>query len=110
MPKAFTGQELMRARLCVEVLRAVQKDARTSGWYRGEVRGQAAIGAATMTLEQKGLLQPASGAQPFRLTKKGQEFVKAHIKDWESFMTKLDHPGRVEKIANALKRVATAGK
>ena len=77
--------ELATALSCLQVLRAVQKDSRTSGWYRGEVRGKEAIGAATASLERKGLIQPAVGPQPFRPTKKGKEFITTQIKDWDIF-------------------------
>jgi hypothetical protein len=89
MTKGLTVQERERARHCVEVLRAAAKDARTSGWYRGEVAGQEAIGRATELLLRKGLLQTAVGPQPFRLTVRGTTFIATQIKTWETFMSTL---------------------
>ncbi len=91
---------------CLHVLQAVQKEARTSGWYRGEVRGKEAIGAATAYLERKGLIQSAVGPQPFRLTRKGKEFIATQIKDWDTFVAKLNRPGTLEKFAKALGRAS----
>ncbi|HJY81793.1 MAG TPA: hypothetical protein VKK81_12005 [Candidatus Binatia bacterium] len=106
MAKEPTAHELATALSCLQVLRAVQKDSRTPGWYRGEVRGKEAIGAATASLERKGLIRTAVGPQPFRLTKKGQEFLATQIKEWETFVAKLNRPGTLEKFAKALGRVA----
>src|SRR5262245_18214028 len=106
MAKAPTAQELGMALHSLQVLRAVQKDSRTSGWYRGEVRGKEEIGTATAFLVRKGLIQPAAGPQPFRLTKKGKEFIAAQITEWETFVAKLNRPGALEKFAKALGRVA----
>ncbi|HEV8716041.1 MAG TPA: hypothetical protein VGX03_24835 [Candidatus Binatia bacterium] len=103
--KEPTRQEVEMALYCLQVLRAVQKDSRTSGWYRGEVRGKEAIGVATATLVRKGLIQPAAGPQPFRLTKKGKDFIATQIKEWETFVAKLNRPGALEKFARALGRV-----
>ena len=110
MPKELTAQDLAAARLCVEVLHAVQKDTRTSGWYRGEVRGKEAVGNATTALVRAGLVQPAVGSTPFRLTAKGKEFVTTQIKEWQTFLSKLDRPGNLEKIAKALKRASVTAK
>ena len=110
MTKEPTVQELEMALHCVQVLRAVQKDTRTSGWYRGEVRGKEAIGTATASLERKGLIQPTVGPQPFRLTKKGKEFIATEIKEWETFVAKLNRPGTLEKFAKALGRVSEESK
>ncbi len=110
MTKAPTVQELAMALHCMQVLQAVQKDARTSGWYRGEVRSKEAIGTATAYLERKGLIQPAVGPQPFRLTKKGKEFIATQLKEWETFEAKLNRPGTVERFAKALGRVAEESK
>ena len=106
MTKEPTVQELGTALHCLQVLQAVQKDARTSGWYRGEVRGKEAIGAATAYLVRKGLIQPAVGPQPFRLTKKGKEFIATQIKEWETVVAKLNRQGTLEKFTKALGRVA----
>ena len=110
MAKELSAQELTTARLCVEVLHAVQNDTRTPGWYRGEVRGKEAVSTATTALERSGLIQPGSGAQVFRITTKGKAFVAEQVKDWQAFLAKLDRPGNVEKIAKALKQAATGQK
>jgi hypothetical protein len=110
MTKEPTMHELATALSCLQVLRAVQKDSRTSGWYRGEVRGKETIGAATAYLERKGLIQPAAGPQPFRLTKKGKEFMATHIKDWDMLVAKLNRPGTLERFAKALGRVSEGNK
>lgn len=91
-----------KTRQYLEVLRAAQIDTRTSGWYRGEVRGKETIGAATDTLLRKGLIHAAVGPQPFRLTKKGKEFIADHIKDWKVLRAKIDQPGTIEKVTKAL--------
>jgi hypothetical protein len=52
---------------CLEVLHAVQTDSRTAGWYWGDVRGKAAVGAATGALQRKDLICAGVGASPFRL-------------------------------------------
>ena len=106
MAKELTAQELGMALHCLQVLRAMQKDSRTSGWYRGEVRGKEEIATATASLVRKGLIQPAVGPQPFRLTKKGKEFIADQIKEWETFVAKLNRPGALEKFARTLGRVA----
>ena len=95
-----------KTRQCLEVLRDALTDTRTSGWYRGEVRGKETIGAATDILLRKGLIHAAVGPRPFRLTKKGREFITAHIKDWKVLGAKLDQPGTIEKVTKALGRVA----
>lgn len=110
MAKEPTTHELSTTLHCLQVLRAVQKDSRTSGWYRGEVRGKEAIGAATTSLERKGLIQPAAGPQPFRLTKKGKEFITTEIKDWDTVVAKLNRPGTLAKFAKALGRVSEESK
>lgn len=102
MSKAPTAQELGTALHCLEVLQSVQKSARTPGWYRGEVRGKETIGTATDYLVRKNLIQPTDGLHPFRLTKKGKEFIAVAIKDWNKFMEKIDRPEVVERFAKAL--------
>ncbi|MGE0824614.1 MAG: hypothetical protein AB7G75_24115 [Candidatus Binatia bacterium] len=110
MAKELTVQEQANVRSCLEVLRAVQKNARTPGWFRGEVRGQEAVGVAVATLQRKGLIQAGSGPQPFRLSKTGKDFVAENIKDWDAFMAKSSRPSTLEKIAKALQRVSASGK
>jgi hypothetical protein len=106
MANPLTEEEIRTALRCIDVFQAIQKDIRTPGWYREEVRGKEAIGSATDALMRKGLIHPAGGAPPFRLTKKGQEFLGAQSKEWQTFMPKLERPGAVEKFAKALSRVA----
>ena len=106
MAKKPLGQEAGKTKQYLEVLRAVQTDSRSSGWYRGEVRGKEAIGLATATLLRKGLIGPAAWPQPFRLTKQGKEFIALHIKDWDTLQAKLGRPGTIEKVAKALGRIA----
>jgi len=109
MAKALSAQELSNARLSVEVLQAAQKGSRTPGWYRGEVRGKESVGIATSALVGNGLLQPEGSPQAFRLTTKGKAFVSQQVKDWQTFLAKLDRPGNLEKVAKALQQAA-AGK
>lgn len=87
---------------CLEVLEAVQTDSRTSGWYWGDVRGKAAVGAATGALWRKDLICSKVGASPFRLTTKGEAFLKTHKKPWEAFLADTDQPATVEHFAHAL--------
>jgi hypothetical protein len=90
---------------CLEVLDAVQKDSRTSGWYWGEVRGKAAVGAATGALWRRDLICSRVGPPPFQLTAKGEAFLKAHKKAWEAFLANTDRPATVEHFARALTQV-----
>ena len=90
---------------CLEVLQAVQKDTRTAGWYWGDVRGKAAVGAATNALLNKGLIHSVVGPPPFRLTVKGEEFIETHRKDWEAFLAHTDQHGTVERFGDALKQI-----
>jgi hypothetical protein len=87
---------------CLEVLDAVQKDSRTSGWYWGEVRGKAAVGAATGALWRRALIGSRVGPPPFQLTAKGEAFLKTHQKAWEAFLAKTDRAATVEYFARAL--------
>jgi hypothetical protein len=105
MTKRSTVLDVGQTLRSLEVLRAVHKDTRTPGWYRGEVRGQEAIGAATTFLLRKGLIRATLGPQPFRLTPKGKEFVESSIKDWDAFLAKMARQGVVEKVAKALIRI-----
>src|SRR5215510_3655447 len=66
---------------CLEVLDAVQTDSRTSGWYWGDVRGRASIGAATTALWRRDLICSRVGPPPFQLTPKGEVFLKTQ---WNS--------------------------
>ena len=75
---------------CLEVLEAVQTDSRTSGWYWGDVRGKAGVAHATAALCRKDLICSRVGPPPFRLTIKGEEFLRTHKKSWEAFLAKTD--------------------
>ena len=75
-----------------------------------KIRGKEAVGSATTALVRAGLVQPAVGSTPFRLTTKGKEFVTTQIKEWQTFLPKLDRPGNLEKIAKALKRASAVAK
>jgi hypothetical protein len=90
---------------CLEVLHAVQTDSRTSGWYWGDVRGKAAVGAATTALWCKDLICSRVGPPPFRLTPKGEEFLKTHKKAWEAFLADTDRPATVAHFAQALRQM-----
>jgi hypothetical protein len=105
MTKRSTMLDVGQTLRALEVLRAVQKDTRTPGWYWGEVRGKEAIGAATTFLLRRGLIRAAVGPQPFLLTQKGKEFVGSQIKDWDAFLAKTARQGIVEKVAKALMRL-----
>jgi len=87
---------------CLEVLHAVQTDSRTSAWYWGDVRGKAAVGAATGALWRKDLICSRVGASPFCLTPTGETFLKTHKKAWEAFLANTDRPTTVEHFARAL--------
>ena len=88
----------------------MQEDTRTSGWYWGDVRGKAAVGAATGALLNKGLIHSVVGPPPFRLTAKGEAFIETHRKDWEAFLVNMDRQGTVEKFANALRQIPDESK
>ena len=90
---------------CLEVLEAVQTDSRTSGWYWGDVRGKAAVGGATGALWRKDLICSRVGASPFRLTPKGEEFLKTHRKAWQAFLDNTDHHETVQHFAHALRQM-----
>ena len=90
---------------CLEVLHAVQTDSRTSSWYWGEVRGKAAVGAATSALWRRDLICSRVGPPPFELTPKGQAFLKTHKKAWEAFLANTDRPVTVEHFAHALTQI-----
>jgi hypothetical protein len=90
---------------CLEVLDAVQKDSRTSGWYWGDVRGKAAVGAATDTLWRRDLICARVGPPPFQLTAKGEAFLKVHKKAWAAFLADTDRAATVEHFARALTQV-----
>lgn len=90
---------------CLEVLQAVQTDSRTSGWYWGDVRGKAAVGAATGTLWRKDLICFRVGTSPFELTAKGEAFLKTHQTAWDAFLTNIDRPATVEHFARAFTQV-----
>jgi hypothetical protein len=87
---------------CLEVLQAVQTDTRTSGWYWGDVRGKAAVGAATTALWRRDLICPRVGPPPFQLTPKGEAFLMTHKKEWQTFLANTDRHEIVEHFAHAL--------
>ncbi len=90
---------------CLEVLHAVQTDSRTLGWYWGDVRGKAAVGAATGALWRKDLICSRVGASPFRLTPKGEAFLKTHRKAWEAFLSNTDRPATLAHFSHALTQI-----
>ncbi|MBI3246747.1 MAG: hypothetical protein HYZ50_09590 [Deltaproteobacteria bacterium] len=90
---------------CLEVLHAVQTDSRTSGWYWGDVRGKAAVGGATTALWRRDLICSRVGPPPFRLTPKGEAFLKTHRKAWEAFLANTDRHETLEHFADALQQV-----
>jgi hypothetical protein len=90
---------------CLEVLHAVQTDTRTSGWYWGDVRGKAAIGAATTALWRKDLICSRVGPPPFELTPKGEAFLKTHEKEWAAFLADTGQRETVAHFADALKQM-----
>ena len=75
---------------CLEVLAAVQTDSRTSGWHWGDVRGKAGVAAATAALWRKDLICSKVGPPPFRLTIKGEAFLRTHRKLWEAFLANTE--------------------
>ena len=87
---------------CLEVLEAVLTDSRTSGWYWGDVRGKAGVAAATSALWRKDLICSKVGPPPFRLTIKGEAFLKTHKKPWEAFLANTDRSATVEHFTEAL--------
>ncbi len=90
---------------CLEVFQAVQTDSRTSGWYWGDVRGKAAVADATTALWRKDLICSRVGPPPFRLTPKGEAFLKTHRKAWEAFLANTDRHETLEHFADALQQV-----
>ena len=90
---------------CLEVLHAVQTDSRTSGWYWGDVRGKAAVGGATTALWRRDLICSRVGPPPFRLTPKGEAFLKTHKKEWEAFLANTEHHETVVHFAQALRQL-----
>ena len=90
---------------CLEVLHAVQTDSRTAGWYWGDVRGKAAVGAATGALRRKDLIRAGVGASPFRLTPKGEAFLNTHRKAWEAFLSNTDRPATLAHFSHALTQI-----
>ncbi|MGE4089331.1 MAG: hypothetical protein AB7G75_00665 [Candidatus Binatia bacterium] len=90
---------------CLEVLQAVQTDTRSSGWYWGEVRGKAAVGAATDALWRRDLICSRVGPPPFCLTSKGEMFLQTHKKAWEAFLANVDRSETVAHFAHALQEI-----
>jgi hypothetical protein len=93
-----------KTRHCLEVLQAVQTDSRTSGWYWGDVRGKAAVGAATTALWRRDLICSRVGPPPFQLTPKGEAFLKTHKKEWEAFLANPERHELVEHFSQALQQ------
>jgi hypothetical protein len=91
-----------KTRHCLEVLHAVQTDSRTSGWYWGDVRGKAAVGAATIALWRKDLICSRVGPPPFQLTPTGEAFLKTHQKEWAVFLADPQRHDMIEHFARAL--------
>jgi hypothetical protein len=87
---------------CLEVLEAVQTDSRTSGWYLGDVRGKAGVALATTALRRKDLICPHVGSSPFRLTIKGEEFLKTHETSWNAFLANADRTATINHFMEAL--------
>jgi hypothetical protein len=90
---------------CLEVLEAVQMDSRTSGWYWGDVRGKAGVAHATAALCRKDLICSRVGPPPFRLTIKGEEFLRTHKKPWEAFLAHTDQPAAVHHFTPLLMQI-----
>ena len=105
-----TARDFGKTVHCLEVLQAVQEDTRTAGWYWGDVRGKAAVGAATNALLNQGLIHSVIGPPPFRLTVKGKEFIETYKKDWEAFLAHTDRRGTVERFAHALRQIPQENK
>jgi hypothetical protein len=87
---------------CLEVLHAVQTDSRTAGWYWGDVRGKAAVGAATGALWRRDLICSTVGVSPFCLTPTGEAFLQTHQNAWQAFLDATDHHATVHHFAQAL--------
>ncbi|NOT58578.1 MAG: hypothetical protein HOP18_28615 [Deltaproteobacteria bacterium] len=90
---------------CLEVFQAVQTDCRTSGWYWGDVRGKASVGAATDALLRRDLICSRVGPPPFAITAKGEAFLKTHEHAWTEFLAKTDQPSTIEHFARALTEI-----
>lgn len=90
---------------CLEVFHAVQTDSRTSGWYWGDVRGKASVGAATDALLRRDLISSRVGPPPFEITAKGEAFLKTHEHAWEAFLAKTDQSATIEHFARALTEI-----
>jgi hypothetical protein len=91
---------------CLEVFRAVQTDSRTAGWYWGDVRGKAAIGAATNALLRRALIHAVVGPPPFALTPKGVALLETHKEAWAAFFTNADRHGSVAHFAMVLGQIS----
>jgi hypothetical protein len=90
---------------CLEVFHAVQTDSRTSGWYWGDVRGKAAVGAATDALLRRDLISSRVGPPPFAITAKGAAFLKTHEQAWGAFLANTDRPATIDHFARALTEI-----
>jgi hypothetical protein len=69
------------------------------------VRGKAAVGAATGALWRKDLICSRVGASPFRLTPKGEAFLKTHREAWDAFLTNTDRPATLAHFSHALTQI-----
>lgn len=94
-----------RTLYCLEVLHAVQTDTRTSAWYWGDVRGKAAVGAATTALWRRDLICSRVGPPPFQLTPKGEAFLATHKHEWAAFLADTNRHAIVEYFAHALRQL-----
>jgi hypothetical protein len=90
---------------CLEVREAVLTDSRTSGWYWGDVRGKAGVAHATEALRRKDLICSKVGPPPFRLTIKGEAFLKTHKKPWEAFLANTDRSATVAHFTEVLTHI-----
>lgn len=93
---------------CLEVLEAVQTHSRTSSWYWGDVRGKAGVARATEALCRKDLICSNVGASPFRLTLKGEEFLKTYETSWQAFLANTERTATIDRFMEALTQVLEA--
>lgn len=82
---------------CLEVLDAVQRHSHTSSWYWSDVRDKA--------LRCKSLICPNVGASPFRLTDKGEAFLKTYETSWQAFLANMDRTATTDRFMETLAQV-----